>query len=198
MPKLHLGCSGNVLGSRSADDPEKDWINIDAACDPKWFLFHGATEVVAEGYTRLFQGDMTVLPMRNGFADEIFSEHSLEHLSPVQVTRALHEWWRVMRPGGKIRIIVPDLMGIAKKLIETDGDMLWSAGGERTGDWEQGYTKLLVGIYGADWEGPLSMHKTGFTPKYLTQCLEKAKFHSIKVEPIWNHEIFSIEAVGFK
>lgn len=41
--------------------------------------------------------------------DGIFTEHTLEHLSYAEVARVLSECQRILKPGGIIRVIVPDL-----------------------------------------------------------------------------------------
>lgn len=52
--------------------------------------------------------DVTRMPMiETGTVEEIFASHILEHL-PFD-TPALHEWHRVLAPGGLITIAVPDI-----------------------------------------------------------------------------------------
>jgi predicted SAM-dependent methyltransferase len=41
--------------------------------------------------------------------DGIFTEHALEHLNYTEVTHVLAECQRILKPGGLVRIIVPDL-----------------------------------------------------------------------------------------
>jgi SAM-dependent methyltransferase len=41
--------------------------------------------------------------------DGIFTEHTLEHLNYAEVARVLAECQRILKPGGIIRIVVPDL-----------------------------------------------------------------------------------------
>ena len=45
----------------------------------------------------------------NAVFDGIFTEHTLEHLSYAEVRRVLGECLRILKPGARIRIIVPDL-----------------------------------------------------------------------------------------
>ena len=53
--------------------------------------------------------------------------------------------------------------------------------GERTGNWEEGYTKLLYCIFG-DQSTDFQVHKTGFTAPYLTSLLEQAGFYDIRTD----------------
>lgn len=59
------------------------------------------------------------------FADGVFSEiyasHILEHLDyKDELGATLKEWWRILAPGGKIYISVPDLDILAKLFIAKD------------------------------------------------------------------------------
>lgn len=45
----------------------------------------------------------------NGTVDEIRASHVLEHLSFYDAQKALREWARVLKPGGRMRIAVPDV-----------------------------------------------------------------------------------------
>lgn len=53
-----------------------------------------------------FLADARVLPLADGTLDYLCSSHVLEHLpDPIA---ALHEWHRVLRPGGWLYLVVPD------------------------------------------------------------------------------------------
>jgi predicted SAM-dependent methyltransferase len=49
------------------------------------------------------------LPFENASYDGVFIEHTLEHFSPVNAFNLLDEIYRVLKPGGTLRVIVPDL-----------------------------------------------------------------------------------------
>jgi predicted SAM-dependent methyltransferase len=48
------------------------------------------------------------LPYPDGSVDEVYSSHCLEHLHHTRTLEALTEWVRVLRPGGRLRVAVPD------------------------------------------------------------------------------------------
>lgn len=55
-------------------------------------------------------GDITnALPLHDGSVEVLYSSHMLEHLDRSEATRFLQEAFRILRPGGIIRIAVPDL-----------------------------------------------------------------------------------------
>jgi SAM-dependent methyltransferase len=47
-----------------------------------------------------------MLEIPDGTYDWVYSSHLLEHLE--NPFRALREWWRILRPGGKLILVVPD------------------------------------------------------------------------------------------
>ena len=50
----------------------------------------------------------TRLPFKDGQLSGIYTEHVLEHLPPSRVPFVVQEWHRCLRPGGVLRVIVPD------------------------------------------------------------------------------------------
>ena len=91
MNKLHLGCGGVKL---------EGWINIDLkrtkAADLRWNL-------------------LRPLPYDNNTAELIFCEHVFEHFTFAEGRRLLADWYRLLAPGGRVRIGVPGLEGTIKK-----------------------------------------------------------------------------------
>lgn len=59
------------------------------------------------------------LPVQDNVADMVYSSHLLEHLSALEANSFLQDCLRVLKPGGIIRIVVPDLEGIAKAYIQS-------------------------------------------------------------------------------
>lgn len=55
--------------------------------------------------------------------DEIRASHVLEHFSYADVQKVLNEWVRVLKPGGRIRIAVPDMY----KAIQLPGEQKYFA-----------------------------------------------------------------------
>lgn len=56
----------------------------------------------------------------DGAFDGIFSEHTLEHLSYAEVAKVLAECRRILKPGGTIRVIVPDLSIFVEHYVSND------------------------------------------------------------------------------
>jgi predicted SAM-dependent methyltransferase len=83
--KLHIGCGDHILPT---------WLNSDFEPDHP-----GVMQLDA---TRAF-------PFEDGDFSYVFSEHMIEHISYADGLNMLAECYRILRPGGKIRISTPDL-----------------------------------------------------------------------------------------
>lgn len=87
--KIHVGA-----GNRDW----KGWINVDI--QPLKHIDH-----VCDG-SKL---DM----FADNYADVLYASHVLEYWDRIQAIDVLDEWYRVLRPGGTLRIAVPDFSKIA-------------------------------------------------------------------------------------
>lgn len=95
--KLHLGCGSNYLDG---------WFNTDLYPDSK------RTHINA---TKRF-------PFPDNSFDFIFSEHMIEHIPYTGAYNMLSECYRVLKPGGTLRIVTPDmvfLMGLYQNREES-------------------------------------------------------------------------------
>jgi predicted SAM-dependent methyltransferase len=82
--RINLGCGYS---------PMEGWINVDMARGPRvdivWDLRRG-------------------LPFRNDSSEAIFSEHVIEHLPKEGAEDLVRECYRVLQPGGVLRLSTPD------------------------------------------------------------------------------------------
>jgi predicted SAM-dependent methyltransferase len=93
MQKLNFGC-----GKKFA----KDWTNID---------FHSTHSYVKA--VNLLNG----FPFPDRFFDVVYSSHVLEHFTKDQAWFLLQEAYRVLKPQGIVRIVVPDLGGLCREYL---------------------------------------------------------------------------------
>ena len=117
--KVNLGCGLSLAPG---------WINIDcsfnalAANAPRWlqplaYRLSGAHNFYTEDdYCRTLRSNHFVhhdlsfsIPLGDRVADFVFSSHFLEHLDRLVARRLLLETYRILKPGGVVRIGVPDL-----------------------------------------------------------------------------------------
>lgn len=87
---INVGCGGHPF--------DRPWINIDRAYGTRSFPCH--PEVLA---------DARDLPFKDGTVDAIYAGHVLEHIEYDECPKALEEFRRVLRPGGKLAVVGPDM-----------------------------------------------------------------------------------------
>lgn len=135
---VHLGC-GEI------DHPQ--FINVDALRRHHVHYVHTVER----------------LPMfTDNSVDLIYCCHCLEHLSHLEVPGVLTEWARVIKPGGTLRISVPDFDKILAIYQDTGKDM-------------REIQAVLMG--GQDYQ--YNFHKVAFSHSYLKGLMEKAGFTSV-------------------
>lgn len=62
------------------------------------------------------------LPFRTSKVEYIYHSHLLEHLSLEDARRFNKECWRVLRPGGILRVVVPELSFMARNYLTRHGE----------------------------------------------------------------------------
>lgn len=80
----------------------------------------GAGETVIDGFESRDgnKGDVLYpLPDATGSIDEIRASHVLEHFPHGQIGAVIRDWVRALRPGGVLRLAVPDFQWIAEKYL---------------------------------------------------------------------------------
>jgi predicted SAM-dependent methyltransferase len=108
--------------------------------------------------------DLRFLPVPSQTFDIVFSSHTLEHFGWTNIQKILKEWVRILKVGGELRLVVPNLRHVAKRLeadelVETD---MWVLYGEQ--------------------DYPKNYHAMGFTPKILRQLVESlGMFENIEI-----------------
>ena len=94
--RLNFGCG---------DAPIEGWINVDGIFNPR---------------AELVIGLRGRLPIESESVRFIFSEHLIEHFRYPEAVTFLSECRRILEPGGAIRIVAPDLYGMARAYVEND------------------------------------------------------------------------------
>lgn len=144
--RLNLGCG---------EDRRQGYINVDA--------YVSSADL---------QMDVFDLPLDDGVADEIFSSHMLEHLGKHEVPHVLKTWHRVLKPGGILRLNVPDLSWVVENWLRLPEAQRWG--------W------ALDTIFGLQTH-PGEYHKTGFTADRIRGLLSWAGFAEVQVSHIESH-----------
>jgi aspartyl/asparaginyl beta-hydroxylase (cupin superfamily) len=155
--KLHLGCGEHHLDG---------WINLDVAPAPfEWNVQWG-------------------LPFADAAATHVLVSHLLEHLYfPNDAGAFLCEVLRVLAPGGKVRLIVPDVAQLIAAYQRQDRAFFQA----RAKHWQgaRGDGPLLAQFLGYAGAGPdpgflFEAHKYGYDFETLSALLQQCGFTDIK------------------
>ena len=121
--------------------------------------------------------------------------HLFEHLLPWEAQGVLEEWFRLLKPGGKLVLEMPDLKKCCENVLKLLAGIPVMAGKDarQAGLW---------GLYGDDrLEDPYMLHRWGYTFKTIHPMLERAGFQKIKEHATIYHPIgrnvrdFRVEAI---
>jgi predicted SAM-dependent methyltransferase len=92
---LNIGCGRHY---------DRRWVNLDLESKDPSVQIHNVTEGV---------------PFSDSEFDVVYHSHVLEHLKPELGEELIVECFRVLKPGGILRIVVPDLERIAQLYLTT-------------------------------------------------------------------------------
>jgi len=134
---LNIGC-GNKY--------HKDWVNIDMVSSSK--------DVIA---VNILKG----LPFPDNTFDIIYHSQVLEHIPKENSQKFMNECFRVLKPGGIIRVVVPDLENLVdeyKRLLKINAENPNELS-------ESNYDWILLEMY----DQTVRNHKGGLMAEYLKQ-----------------------------
>jgi len=97
--------------------------------------------------------DLRKIPVPDETFDVVFSSHTLEHFAWTGLEKIMKEWSRILKVGGELRLVVPNMRYVAQRLLDDDiqAQDFWVIWGE------QDYQK--------------NFHASGFTPKILNALI---------------------------
>ena len=173
VTKVNLGCGLAVA---------PDWINVDGSLNalvatmPKClhrlaYSLTGAQKYYDKpeylrllGEHRFVHHDLSYgLPFSDGVADYIYSSHFLEHLFRKDAAFLLEEALRVLKPGGTLRISIPDLEYAVSLYIAGKKDKMLSS-----------Y------FFVEDDDSYYARHKYMYDYEMLSQLLESVGFDEVR------------------
>src|SRR5262245_10169673 len=102
--RLNLGCGAYHLGRTQG----VGWINLDddPRAEPDWLA------------------RVPPIPFAEASVDEVYMGHLLEHLEPTEAHDLLRECLRVLVPGGKLGVVVPDTRAILEAYLGRKGERI--------------------------------------------------------------------------
>lgn len=168
--RLNVGCGGRRLDG---------YVGVDAVARP-------AADYIAPA---------DKLPFEAGSCDEVMAIHLFEHILPWEADKALLEWFRVLKPGGKLVLEMPDLRKCCENVLKilAGGVVMAGKHPDQAGMW---------GLFGDDrLRDPYMLHRWGYTFQTIKPKLEAVGFRKVKELPTVFHPIgrnvrdFRVEAV---
>ena len=114
------------------------------------------------------------LPFADESIDEIYSRHVVEHFTLKEFIETLVEWNRVLKVGGEVYIICPNLLWHLRQILEGTHESLYSKeSGSNARYW--GYGSLF------GWQqDSYDVHKFGYYFELLRDILGSAGFDTIE------------------
>jgi len=126
------------------------------------------------------------LPFRDHTFDEILSRSCLEHVSWRVVTGILRDWHRVLKPGGTLRVYVPDFEYLCRMYLAGKHDEhLHPSYVEAADTLLGGYTTnawAMIKMFGGQ-EYPANFHAAGYDFATFARILQTAGFEQVARVP---------------
>ena len=150
---LHLGCGGRRA---------PNMCNVD---------------ITPQESVDIVDNVMTLEQFPDDWASLIYACHVLEHFSHTDAVKVLKTWFRVLAPGAKIRISVPDIDRIVKiyqknwQHFQTDGHSPW------------------IGLLYGGQTDPYDFHKTGWNFCWMAHVMGSIGFVDMREYPHEPHFI---------
>ena len=142
--KLNLGCGKRNFG--------EDWIHIDGS-----------------NYEHIYSHDIVNLPFEENTIDIIYASHVFEYFDREQANIVLNKWKKCIKPGGVLRIAVPNFEEYTR-LYANGKITLDQCLGPLYGKWKMTETETIY-------------HKTTYDFTSLKNILENNGFKDVKK---WN------------
>lgn len=116
--------------------------------------------------------DVRQIPLPDDSADEAMAIHVLEHIWRWDAEKTLAEWHRVLKPGGRLVLEMPELIRCCRNIID-------GFGGDQHG---------IKGLFGdPSGANELMMHKWCWTEAELKIALESVGFRKVKFKQPEHH-----------
>ena len=119
------------------------------------------------------EADIRKLPFPDEYADEVWAIHVIEHFYAWEVLDVVKEWRRVLKPGGRLVLEMPDLEKVIKHLNDPKAPMAMT----------------MWPLYGDPrYQKPEEVHKWCYNSATMTELLKRAGFQSIECKVAQYHQ----------
>lgn len=161
---LAVEANGSAGGLAVYPDPFR--LNIGAGKK----RFQGWVSLDIDGNADI-NSDVRKIDLPDACLDEAMAIHVLEHIHRWEAPDALREWYRLLKPGGKLILELPDFAKCCKNVVRGLPENMGRQG-----------------IFGdRSLKNPLMMHAWGWTPEEVDEELRLAGFIKIRQAPTQHH-----------
>jgi predicted SAM-dependent methyltransferase len=203
--KLNLGC-GSVR--------PVGWVNTDSSLNANIQRIPLIGRAITKFFSPVVYKESNVIYMNlnkkwrysNNSIDIVYASHLYEHLSIKSSNLFLEEAYRTLKPGGVIRVVVPDLYQICKKYIETyeankgldtTEYIMWAINMHREGQYGNvGLVKKIL----LEWQGYPHQHKFMYDRNSLQLKFNQFNFVDVVTSTYgsskWIEEILDVEGTS--
>lgn len=122
--------------------------------------------------------DARRIPLPSGCAELVYSQECLEHFPWGEYKDVLREWARLVAPGGRLRVEVPDFLAACRQVLETD-----------TLEMDRAIQQIIFGGQTNEHD----FHFTGLTPRMLSEDMEALGMKVVDIRRGWEHGWLLVE-----
>jgi len=142
-------------------DLEQIWVHIGCGDinDPRFIN----VEARPLKHVHLLTETPSLIEFKDNFADLIYASHVLEHFSHKIVSEVLGNWYRVLKPGGILRLSVPDFDKLVDVYFAKDRNV-----------------DSIIGMLMGGQSYETNYHYTIFNKENLVSILEKVGFQDVR------------------
>lgn len=120
------------------------------------------------------------IPIKDNSVDNIFCSHTLEHIEPRNIIIVLKDFYRVLKPNGKCRIIVPDVLYGIKLYLNNPKELSNNKYCMKDEHLPNTCMARLSAWFYTENKGLRTGHRIGFDEELLRKVIETANFKTIK------------------
>lgn len=93
-------------------------MRLNLGCDTCYLVDRGWVDIDINPHApHVVKADACALPYRDNSADFVFHSHLIEHMTYDKGLALLRECYRVLKPGGRVRVSTPDLKFLARLIM---------------------------------------------------------------------------------
>jgi predicted SAM-dependent methyltransferase len=179
LVRINLGCGlAAIPGFDNIDNSPS--VVLSRFPRIKWMLFKAG--LIGEHHYRaqwppeiLWQDASRRLSYADASVDRVYSSHFLEHVPYPKAQRIVRECFRVLKPGGIFRLVVPDLLHYAREYVRRSDSLLSMGSADRAA-----HDEFLEMIYGAYLTRARSHHHYMYDWPSLASMLGDAGFIRVR------------------